>query len=349
MTTLDSFGSEPGAMPCTGDDCYCSQGLPVHPPVLMTFDPRRGEYVAPTDERCLARWASGGYGDHLTGQICGRAATEEVGDTWVCDHHYKRAVKWVNETGVRDHEAAMRRMCEGHAEQMRLDRERAAQQIELAKERIRAEEAARAEYSLVYYVQRTSDGIIKIGTSRGIVARMAALRRVYGPLRLLATHGGTHIEEHAIHDRFDALLAEGTEWFLPALPLLEHIRETRRRHETLPDPALPPLVTLPELRKMIRQLKQARTGTETAALRVRQYRCQPVPENGKPCLCAGQSACRNAVLSLSVRGYPARRAPSGLPTVSRIQRCSIRATHDSPPLSCPPGERTENDHHEHLD
>jgi hypothetical protein len=273
LSGAGGFGDEPAAMACTGDDCHCSRGLPVHPPVLMTFAPDRGEYIAPTDERCLARWASGSYGDHLTGQICGREATEEIGDTWVCDHHYKRAVKWVNEAGVRDHEAAMQQMREGHAEQMGLDRERSKHLIELDKTRIRAEEAARSEYSLVYYVQRTSDGIVKIGTSRGIVARMTALRRIYGPLRLLATHGGTHIEEHAIHDRFDALLAEGTEWFLPGLPLLEHIGETRRWHVMLPDPALPPLVTVPELRKMIREAKRrrAQTSTESAALRVRQY------------------------------------------------------------------------------
>ena len=81
-------------------------------------------------------------------------ATAEIGDTWVCDHHYKRAVQWTNESDARGHETAMRLMRERHAEQMCLDRERSRQLIELDKERIRAEEAARSEYSLVYYIQR---------------------------------------------------------------------------------------------------------------------------------------------------------------------------------------------------
>ena len=337
-----AFGDEPGAMPCTGDDCYCSRGFPAHPPVLMVFDPGRGEYAAATGERCLARWASGSYPDHLTGQICGRMATAEIGDTWVCDHHYKRAVQWTNESDARGHETAMRLMRERHAEQMCLDRERSRQLIELDKERIRAEEAARSEYSLVYYIQRTSDGLIKIGTSRSIVGRMEKLGNTYGPLRLLATHGGTHIEEHATHRRFDALLAEGTEWFLPALPLLEHIRETRRWHEMLPDPALPPLVPLPELRKMIRETKrqQAQTGTGTAALRVRQYPCQPVPGKSEPCLSAGQTLRRHAGLCRLVRGRPPWRPPSGLPTVSPCQHCSsaVRDEQRTPP-TLPPSPR----------
>jgi hypothetical protein len=266
--TITDFGDAPAAMPCTGDGCFCRQDIPVHPPVLMIFDPRRGEYTAATGERCTAEWASAGDG-HLGGQICGRPATRELADIWSCDHHYKRMVKWVNEQGIRDHEDSMREMREWYAEQMRLDQERAKQQIELDKKRIHAQEAAMAEYSVVYYIQRTSDGIIKIGTSRGLNARMDTLRGRYGPLRLLAVHGGTYAEEHEIHGHFDDLLAEGREWFRPGLRLLEHIDGVRKRHEMLPDPALPPLVTVPQLKGMIRRLRKqqreealAVTGTD---------------------------------------------------------------------------------------
>lgn len=247
-----AFGDEPGAMPCMGDSCYCKRGLAVHPPVLMIFDPDRGAYAAATGERCTARWATTGFG-HLGGQICGREATEEAGDNWFCDHHYRRVRGWMNEREGWDHDKARRLMRERAQEQKRLDRERAEHQIELDKERIRAEEAARSEHSLVYYVQRESDGLIKIGTSRTIHGRMAALKTAYGPLRLLVTHGGTHIEEHAIHDRFTALLAEGREWFRPALPLLEHIYEKRRWHSKTPDrlTALPPFASYGELAAMI--------------------------------------------------------------------------------------------------
>src|SRR5208282_4619730 len=292
ISGVGAFGDEPGAMPCAGNDCHCRRGLAVHPPVLMIFDPDRGEYVTATGERCTARWATTGFG-HLGGQLCGREATEEAGDNWFCDHHYKRVRRWMNERECWDPEKAKRLVRERAEEQRRLDRERAEQQIELDKERIRAQESARSEYSLVYYVQRTSDGLIKIRTSRTIHGRMAALKTTYGPLRLLATHGGTHIEEHAIHRRFEALLAEGREWFLPGLPLLEHIDEKRRWHSKTPEhlAALPPFVSYGELTTMIEKAggitdgrrRRGKRGTGTAALRVRQYPCQLVPESSESC------------------------------------------------------------------
>ena len=75
---------------------------------------------------------------------------------------------------------------------------------------------------LVYNLQRSSDGLIKIGTSRTLVSRFAALRRDYGPLLLMATHRGAHKEEHTIHDYFAALRTEG-EWVPPG-------RGTARAH-----------------------------------------------------------------------------------------------------------------------
>lgn len=296
--TVTDFGDAPAAMPCTGEGCFCRQGIPVHPPILMIFDRRRGEYVAATGTRCTAEWASAGDG-HLGGQICGRPATRELADIWACDHHYKRMVKWINEQGIRNHEVSMREMREWYAEQMRLDRERTGQQIELDAKRVHAEEAARSEYSVVYYVQRTSDGIIKIGTSRGLAMRMDTLTSRYGPLRLLAVHGGTRVEEHEIHGLFNDLLAEGREWFRPALPLLEHIDGVRKRYEILPDPELPPLVTVPQLKGMIRRLRkkqreQAQAVTETAALRVAHTRCREFHRNAGNGKDAGQWPCINA-------------------------------------------------------
>jgi hypothetical protein len=274
LSGAGAFGDEPGAMPCAGDDCHCKRGLAVHPPVLMIFDPDRGGYVAATGERCAARWASASYGDHLAGQICGREATEEAGDSWFCDWHYKRLRGWMSKREGWDRQKTKQLMRERAEEQKRLDRELAEHQIELDKKRILAEEAARSEHSRVYYVQRESDGLIKIGTSRTIHGRMAALKTAYGPLRLLATHGGTHIEEHRIHDRFAALLAEGREWFRPELPLLEHIDEKRRWHSKTPErlTALPPFVTYGELTAMVAKAggvtdgrRKRKRGTGTAA------------------------------------------------------------------------------------
>lgn len=299
--TKNNYGADcKVADPCI----WCSSGL-GHPPALYVYDPGSGEYVPPEGSRCTAIWASTGPGGHVAGEICGREATRELGDAHVCEHHYKRARAWVSDEIARLTPRARKRDRELHDKRMAMDRERAEQQIELDKERIRAEEAARSEYSLVYYVQRESDGLIKIGTSRTIHGRMAALKTAYGPLRLLATHGGTHIEEHAIHDRFSALLAEGREWFRPGLPLLEHIDEKRRWHSKMPErlAALPPFVSYGELTAMVAKAggitdgrrRRRKTGTGTAALRARKSEARPC------CLMASTDGPERASLRYGIR------------------------------------------------
>jgi hypothetical protein len=80
---------------------------------------------------CTAYWRPR-PGEEL---MCGEPAPRAVADTYFCDHHYERALRW-------------------------------------------AAGAARAEGSLVYYIQREPDSLIKIGTSRTIAGRWAALKRV---------------------------------------------------------------------------------------------------------------------------------------------------------------------------
>lgn len=257
---------------CAGDDCRCRRGDPVHPPLLMMFDPDAGEYRE-ASRRCSALWAVATEGRDR-GRHCAELATHQMADVLLCEHHYRRMRDWMNTRDQRDQLAAIRTAQIAHEEQTRLARERTKQQrgldketarqrIALAKEeareRARAEEAARAEASLVYYVMRDSDSLIKIGTSRTLAKRLVTLKRESGPLRLITTEGGTHKEETALHRRFADLRAEG-EWFRPELPLLEHVHVLMRERPLEPAPGLPPLVNSREIGGMIARIRGVRAA-----------------------------------------------------------------------------------------
>jgi hypothetical protein len=117
-----------------------------------------------------------------------------------------------------------------------------------------AEQVGRVKSEMVYYVQR-ADGLIKIGTSRMIIDRLAALAREHGSLTIMATHGGGHPEETAVHRAFKALRVEG-EWFRPGLPLLLHIKKVHIETGNLQPEELPARINRPELNRMIREARK---------------------------------------------------------------------------------------------
>lgn len=262
---------------CAGDGCPCRRGAAVHPPLLVTFSPEAGKYEEAW-VRCSAIWApeSGhGYG-HEPGRICGAQATHQVADVIVCEHHYRRIREWMNTRDQRDAAAAIEYAQRVHENKAELARKRAAEQraldreaserrqalareearlqVELDRQRIIAEEAARAELSVVYFVRRDSDGLVKIGTSRGVTQRLAALKRSNGPLTLIATEGGAHRREAELHRQFAAFRAEG-EWFRPELPLLEHVYALMKERPVEPAPGLPPVMTRKEIGRMVWKIK----------------------------------------------------------------------------------------------
>lgn len=96
-----------------------------------------------------------------------------------------------------------------------------------AKERYE-EQLRRARGATVYYVQRASDSLIKIGFSSVPRDRLVTLRREHGPLELLATHKGGRDAERIQHRRFDHLRVTG-EWFRPEPDLLAHIERINQR------------------------------------------------------------------------------------------------------------------------
>jgi hypothetical protein len=81
---------------------------------------------------------------------------------------------------------------------------------------------------VVYFARRMSDGMIKVGTSRNVLSRMAWLAEEVGPVELLAVERGAFRDEREWHDQFRTWRfrdASGhlSEWFVPAASVLDAI------------------------------------------------------------------------------------------------------------------------------
>lgn len=222
----------------------CSSGY-GHSPRIQFYDRRAGDYVTLEGDLCTARWATTGV-HNIEGEVCCEPATEKVGDFLLCEYHRDRLFGW-----------EVKRKLWGIAEIRDA-------QIAADKERIQEAEAARGKYSIVYYLRRESDGMIKIGSTRRARSRFSELKTSYGPLRLLATHGGELREERDAQYRYDEFLAEGKEWFRPAPRLLRHILRVRTRHEVHAGTRLP-VAEIAEIRAMIRVA--VRSGQTALAVR----------------------------------------------------------------------------------
>lgn len=228
------------------DPCYDCAGILGHPPALRLYDHEAGDYADAPADVCTARWATGGVG-RLEGGICGHPAVRRAGDLMLCEHHYTRMWQWFSTAAIADR-ANPPRPGDDRYELLKAE---AAYHAEVARERLLAEQKALEDVSIVYYLQRQSDGLIKIGTTTSPWQRFASLRAQHGPLRLLATHGGTRRHESDMHVRFRKLLAEGREWFRPERALLAHVARVRRAHDVRGDGKIP-VVDLAEIRAMIR-------------------------------------------------------------------------------------------------
>lgn len=76
---------------------------------------------------------------------------------------------------------------------------------------------------MLYAIQASVDGPIKLGSARDPEQRLVALQIAqHDTLRLIATWEGTSRDEAALHHRFAALRIRG-EWFQPAPELLRAI------------------------------------------------------------------------------------------------------------------------------
>jgi hypothetical protein len=76
----------------------------------------------------------------------------------------------------------------------------------------------------VYFAQRASDGLIKIGWSRSVKIRMSAVQA-----KVIGAVPGERAEEKVLHDRFARLRVHG-EWFKPDPELMDYIQTEAQNH-----------------------------------------------------------------------------------------------------------------------
>ena len=89
------------------------------------------------------------------------------------------------------------------------------------------ETSVRDQNSWVYFLRR-QDGLIKIGTSKNVLARRRSLESAAGPLELLLTLPGDALVERAFHEKFQSDRVHG-EWFEPSKKLLAFIEKRNHR------------------------------------------------------------------------------------------------------------------------
>jgi hypothetical protein len=224
------------ASPCL----YCSSGI-GHAPMIAVYDATEGEYRLHGEEEereiCIARRQSSGAG-WAEGSICGSPATDWAGDIPLCQSHYKRLKTWA----AAEDDLALERDARFHEQRLRQAEELSQQAMRLQLERIAAYAEAQAARSVVYYLRRVADGMIKIGFSGSVDDRLGTHKRQQGPIQVLLVLGGGRGEENAAHGEFWQYRIGRTEWFYPVRPLLEWICQARERHthpEVQPDDIVP--------------------------------------------------------------------------------------------------------------
>lgn len=91
---------------------------------------------------------------------------------------------------------------------------------------------------VVYFAENAADGLIKIGTSSNLEARLYGLRKprkgVFHDIRLLVTTEGWLAKERAYHAHFTASRVKG-EWFMPTPDILEEIELLKVGQSKLPE------------------------------------------------------------------------------------------------------------------
>jgi len=77
---------------------------------------------------------------------------------------------------------------------------------------------------MIYFVQNSGDGLIKIGTTKNVNKRIQNIQAsVPYPLKLLCITDGGREEEAKLHKKFNTIKVSG-EWFKPEDELMKHIQ-----------------------------------------------------------------------------------------------------------------------------
>jgi hypothetical protein len=193
------------------------------------------------DQTCVGRWITGGVGktNRFTRDLCGAPAVTVIAGAAFCKRHEEWALEWCSQSEA-DRERG-RELAEARAARAYEEAQREARQE--AERKVIATSWAASGSHVIYYAQRLSDGLIKIGTSARLQRRLWNLGREHGELRLLLTHLGDRERETQMHGKFKRLWVEG-EWFRPEEPLLSWIVTVRRKHANTRT-VLPGTVPLP--------------------------------------------------------------------------------------------------------
>lgn len=85
---------------------------------------------------------------------------------------------------------------------------------------------------MIYFLQRESDGYIKIGHTGMHGVRFKDLSRQHGELKLLGIEDGAYKREKELHTLFAEFRLNKTEWFRDEPSLAEYIRNHTRHLET---------------------------------------------------------------------------------------------------------------------
>lgn len=235
------------------------------PFALAEYSPSRDQMtLLLPDERCVARWiiTVPGMCNARRSDPCGGKVSGVIGGAALCLTHVRQACSW------RDEE--VRRMAaEAREAQVAADlkesRAREEREQRAAGERVRVASAERAFLkdswaadgpSIVYYLRRRSDGIVKIGTTKRRAIRFGDLAKEHGELDLLLSHAGDLEREHRIHAQFGYLRVQG-EWFRPEHELMRWIRAGRSQPENAAAP-IKGTVSPSYLRKMRPMVPMAR-------------------------------------------------------------------------------------------
>lgn len=181
-------------------------------------------------------------------ELCGEKAAHRVASIDVCDLHYRELEDWhFTHSRERDFRQTATRVRAAAAALREANRD----YIHAVDEEWTRRETALAERSVVYYLRRVSDGMIKIGTTVVFRSRLTQHRRDHGELQILLIRGGTRDEEAEAHRKYGAYRAGRAEWFYPAQPLLRSIyryRQGCRLDVIQPDDVLP----MEEFRALVR-------------------------------------------------------------------------------------------------
>lgn len=221
-----------------------------HAPVLAAWDQEAGGWAEAGAPLCVARRTGVPLkGRSELGELCGQGAEHRIAGIDLCGAHFYILERWrfadSRAEEIRRESAELR-------EAMRvIEEDRAEYGRTLADAEAHWERLAAAD-SVVYYLRRVSDGMVKIGTSANFRGRLHTHSYQHGALQVLLICAGRRPEEHATHLKFRAYQIGRTEWFRPVRPIFEHIlkmRSEERWARIQPSDALP----IEEIKRLARE------------------------------------------------------------------------------------------------